>query len=268
MNPADDWMNKAMDKDPGKPRFAEQRRALILQRLQRQGSMDVLELARVFDVSEHTIRRDLNRLDAAGVLRKTHGGAVVLDSARLGFDARAGLLAGAKDAIGRSAAGWVEVGQTVVLDAGSTTLAMARALSARPLTVITNALDVAMLFERDPSVRLVLTGGSWHAASRGLRGAAAVEMLARCRADWAVLGACALDLRAGVTVTDEDDAELKRAMVAAASRTLVLADHSKHGSVAPFAVAGWGRIDRLVTDRPWPELAALGVVLQIAAPPG
>jgi DeoR/GlpR family transcriptional regulator of sugar metabolism len=247
------------------PRFAEERRARLLDILRQRGRMEVLELAQMFGVSEHTIRRDLNQLDAEGVLQKTHGGAVMLDSARLGFEARSALLERAKGGIGKTAATLIEPGSTVILDAGSTTLALARALTARPLSVVTNSLDIAVLFDRDPAVQLVLTGGTWTPDARALRGTAAREMLALCRADWAVLGACALDVRAGVTASYEDDAAVKRAMVAAASRTMVLADHSKQGSVAPFHVAAWQQVSLLMTDVHWAEVAQLGVDVRLAA---
>jgi DeoR/GlpR family transcriptional regulator of sugar metabolism len=249
------------------PKFAAERRERILRWLQQQGRVEVLDLARMLEVSEHTIRRDLLELQARGALQKTHGGAVALATARLGFEARAGVLAKAKGAIGQAAAQLVEPGQTVILDAGSTTLAMARALTARPLTVITNALDVAALFDRDPAVQLLVTGGTWQPQQRALWGPAAHDLLAHCRADWAVPGACALDARMGVTASDEADAAIKRAMVAAATRTLILADHSKQQSVAPFAVATWPQVHTLVTDRAWPEVAALGVQVKVAGKP-
>lgn len=247
-----------------RPRFAEERRARILKSLQQQGRVEVLDLARMFGVSEHTIRRDLLALQAQGALQKTHGGAVMLNTARLGFAARAGVLARAKDAIGQAAAELIEPGQTVILDAGSTTLAMARALQVRPLTVITNALDVAALFDRDDAVQLVLTGGTWQPQARALWGPAAHALLANCRADWAVPGACAVDARLGATAIDEADAAVKRAMIAAAARTMILADHSKQHGVSPFTVATWLQVHTLVTDRAWPEVAALGVSVRVA----
>ncbi|MEW6707226.1 MAG: DeoR/GlpR family DNA-binding transcription regulator [Pseudomonadota bacterium] len=256
-----------------RPRFAPERRARILEWLREHGRVEVLDLARMLGVSEHTIRRDLLDLQAQGALQKTHGGAVALDTARLGFEARVGVLPQAKQAIGQAAAERVQPGQTVILDAGSTTLAMARALRARPLTVITNALDVAQLFDRDPRVQLVLTGGTWQAEQRALWGPAVLAQLAACRADWAVPGACALDVRMGVTASDEADAAVKRAMIGAAARTMILADHSKHQSVAPFVVAPWAQVHTLVTDRAWPEVAAQGVEMLVVderapAPPG
>ncbi|MEK8033491.1 DeoR/GlpR family DNA-binding transcription regulator [Ideonella sp. DXS29W] len=246
------------------PRFSEERHARILKQLQEKGRVEVLGLARMLGVSEHTIRRDLLDLQAQGALHKTHGGAVSLDTARLSFAERSGVLAEAKRAIGRVGAALIQPGQTVIIDAGSTSLSLAQALTVRPITVITNSLDVAALFDKDPGVQLVLTGGTWQAASRALWGPAARDMLMHCRADWAVPGACSVDLAMGVTVTDEADAATKRAMITAAARTMVLADHSKQHNVSPFGVARWPEVHTLVSDRPWPEVEALGVRVLLA----
>nr|WP_281376986.1 hypothetical protein [Deinobacterium chartae] len=171
----------------------------------------------------------------------------------------------AKEQIGRAAAERITAGQSVLLDAGSTTLALAQCLQARPLTVITNSLDIAALFDRDPEVRLIVTGGAWDARARAFRGHAAEQALAGYRADWTVLGTCALHLQAGATVLEEADAALKRAMVAAGLRTLLLADHTKRDQTVPHRVLAPQDLGTVVTDRPWPELAALGVQVVVAA---
>lgn len=252
---------------PAPPRFTHERHARILDWLNAHGRVEVLELARLLEVSEHTIRRDLEALQASGVLQRTHGGAVSIDTSRLGFGGRSAVLAKVKDALGHTGAGLIEAGQSIVLDAGSTTLAMARALTVRPLTVITNSLDVAAVFDRDRAVQLVVLGGVWQPEHRAFWGHATCEMLANHRADWAVPGVCAVDLAAGVTATEEPDAMLKQAMVRVARRTMVLADHAKVDDVAPYRVADWPQVHTFVTDRPWPELAAKGVDVRLAADP-
>jgi len=250
--------------DSQSPRFTAERQRRIAQMLREQGRVEVLELARLLQVSEHTVRRDLLALQGQGLLQRTHGGAVTLDTQRLGLGDRAAVLADAKAAVGRAAAALVEPGQTVVLDAGSTPLAMARALTVRPLTVITSSLDVAALFAGDPQVQIALTGGTWQHANRALWGPAAVAMLANCRADWAVPGACAIDAQLGVSAPDEADAALKRAMIGCARRTLILADHSKLGSTAPFHVAPWAKVHALLIDEPWAEGEAAGLPIVVA----
>lgn len=247
------------------PRFAPERGARILEVLQAQGRVEVAELAQRFGVSEHTVRRDLAALQAQGLLRKTHGGAVAPDSTRLGLRSRQAVLPEAKQAMARAAAALIEPGQTVILDAGSSSLALAAALTARPLTVITNSLDIARVFEADPAVQLLLTGGAWDPANRALTGPAALALMQQVRAHWAVPGACSVSLEAGVTAVFEADAALKRAMVAAARRTLVLADHAKREQVSPFHVADWPQVTTLVTDQPWPALARRrGVTVVVA----
>ena len=253
-----------METDSRSPRFTAERQRRIESVLREQGRVEVLELARLLQVSEHTVRRDLLALQERGLLQRTHGGAVTLDTQRLGLGERAGVLTDAKAAVGRAAAALVEPGQTVVLDAGSTPLAMARALTARPLTVITSSLDVAAIFAGDTQVQMALTGGSWQHGNRALWGPAAVAMLANCRADWAVPGACAIDARLGVSAPDEADAALKRAMIACARRTLILGDHSKLGNTAPFHVAQWSQVHALLIDEPWVEGEAAGVPVVVA----
>jgi DeoR/GlpR family transcriptional regulator of sugar metabolism len=250
--------------DSQSPRFTAERQRRIERLLREQGRVEVLELARILEVSEHTVRRDLLALQSRGVLQRTHGGAVTLDTSRLDLAARAAVLPQAKAAIGRAAAALVEPGQTLVLDAGSTPLAMARALTVRPLTIITSSLDIAALFADDAEVAIALTGGTWQRANRALWGAAAVSMLAHCRADWAVPGACAIHATLGVSAPDEADAAMKRAMVACARRTLILGDHSKLGNVAAFRVADWSQVHRVVLDAPWPEGEAAGVPVHAA----
>jgi DeoR/GlpR family transcriptional regulator of sugar metabolism len=253
-----------MHADPQSPRFTAERQRRIEDLLREHGRVEVLDLARMLQVSEHTVRRDLLALQARGILQRTHGGAVTIDTSRLGVAARAAVLPEAKAHVGLAASAFIEPGQTIVLDAGSTPLAMARALSARPLTVITNSLDVAELFGADPRIHLALTGGTWQREQRALWGPAALAMLQAVRADWAVPGACAIDATLGVSAPDEADAALKRAMIACARRTLILGDRSKLAGVAPFHVADWSQVHALVLDEPWPEGEAAGVPLRVA----
>ena len=254
-----------MNSDAQSPRFTAERQRRIEALLREQGRVEVLELARILQVSEHTVRRDLLALQSQGVLQRTHGGAVTLDTSRLDLAARAAVLPEAKAAIGRAAAALIEPGQTLVLDAGSTPLAMARALTVRPLSIITSCLDIAALFADDPQVSIALTGGTWQRTQRALWGPAAIAMLAQCRADWAVPGACAIHATLGVSAPDEADAATKRAMIACARRTLILGDHSKLQNVAAFRVAAWSQVDTLLLDEPWPEGSAAGLPVRVAA---
>ncbi len=228
--------------------FAPERQQRILAALGHEGRVAVPDLARTLGVSEDTIRRDLKALAARGFLHKTHGGAVTLDASRMAWNDRAALQSEAKTRIGARAAQLVHAGDSVILDAGSTVLELAHHLRVRPLSVLTNSLDIAAVFIADRDVQLSLTGGDWHTRSRYLVGASALDTLARRRADWAFLGACAVHPAQGLTSVSDADAAVKRAMLDAADRTVVLADSSKAGQIAPHLVAPLARLYALVTD--------------------
>ena len=156
--------------------FSQERQRRILSELEQRGRVEVSELAGCFGVSEDTVRRDLKALAGRGYLQKTHGGAAALDPGRMSWAARADLRGDAKAAIGALAATLVQPGQTVLLDAGSTVLELARRLNARPLNVVTNSLDIAALFAADDGVALSLTGGDWDRRSRYFTGVSALEL--------------------------------------------------------------------------------------------
>ncbi len=239
--------------------FTKERQNRILAELRLAGRVEVAALAQRHGVSEHTIRRDLGALELRGHLQKAHGGAVALDTPHLDWPGRASALPGAKDRIGQIAAALIAPGQTLFLDAGSTTLAFAQRLMVRPVTVITNSLDIAAVLAEEADMTLIVTGGVWDRTTRSFQGTAAWETVRRYRADWAILGTCALHQDAGATAIQEGEAATKREMAAAALHTMVLADHSKRDAVVAHIVLTPAQIGTLVTDRPWPELEALGV---------
>jgi DeoR family glycerol-3-phosphate regulon repressor len=238
--------------DPVTPRFAQERQQQIAQALRDRGRVEVAALARRYAVSQDTIRRDLRLLAARGLVQKTHGGAVALQPHALPAADRAGVLAGAKRAIAAAAAAHVRAHQTIFVDGGSTTLALAQALrgadAPRPLVVVTPSFDAAAALLDDPRIRLVLAGGAWHPGARIFVGAQALATLRAHRADLAFLGACALHPRVGLTASDAGDAELKRAMIDGAAQRIVLTDASKLDTVAPHAVCGLDAVDRVICD--------------------
>lgn len=256
--------------------FTKERRERVLVRLRHDGRVEVGALAQELDVSEDTVRRDLRALAAAGHLQKTHGGAVALDPARMSWSAREHVAADAKQAIGVAAVELVRPGQTIVLDAGSTVLSLTHALLAahqvRPLTVVTNSLDVAAVLDADPDVVVHVTGGEWDRHSRFLVGPAAVAAVERYRADWAFLGACSLDSGAGATSVDPRDAAVKVAMARSARQVAVLADRTKIGTTSTHLVLPPHEIDVLVTDvadvaEQWHEHPTAVVVVEPTAGP-
>ena len=234
------------------PRFATERQQRIAQTLREQGRVEVAGLAAEYGVSEDTVRRDLRQLAARGLVQKTHGGAVALHATVLPTAQRAGLLTGAKRAIAVAGARHVQPNDTLFIDGGTTTLALVQALKAadapRPLTLVTQSLDVALAVTDEPQIRLVLAGGTWLPASRIFVGDAALATVRAHRADIAFLGACALHPRAGLTAHDPQEAALKRAMVDGAARRIVLTDATKLDVVAPSAVASIDDLDLVISD--------------------
>lgn len=234
----------------GLPMFAEERRKRILDDLIRLGRVTVQDLASHLQVSEDTIRRDLKHLADHGYLQKTHGGAVMLDTPRLTYTQRASVLSTNKVRIGQTAARLIQPEQTVFIDAGSTTLAAAQALSEQDLhlTVITNSLEVAHCFEHKPTVQLIVTGGLWNQTLRHFHGHTCVQTIQEFRADVALIGAAALHPTAGNTTPYQEDALVKRAIFSSSVRRMVLTDHTKLGLVSSSFIAPTSEIDVLVTD--------------------
>ncbi len=229
-------------------KFTQERQREILDELTRSGRVEVPSLATEFGVSEATVRRDLAALSAQGYLQKTYGGAVTLDAPKLGWAVRAGLRSEEKARIGAAAVSFIEPSQSVILDAGSTNFELAVRIEVRPLTVITNSLDIAAVFEGDREVALLLTGGEWDPVVRHLNGPPALAMLELCRADWTFLGATGVHSDAGVTSAYLDNAAVKRAMVAASPKTVVMADHTKIGEIGPHFVTSLDKVHAVVTD--------------------
>lgn len=249
------------------PRFAQERQSLIAQLLRDRGRVEVSELAPRFGVSEDSIRRDLRLLVAQGMARKTHGGAVALQLAPLAAGARVAVAQGAKQVIGQAALAQVAAHQTLFIDAGSTTLAFAQALRAaealRPLTVVTASYDVFAALADDPRLQLVLTGGPWDPVTRAFAGPQARAVVASYRADLALLGACAIHPRLGLTAVDAEDAALKRALIDGAAHRVLLSDASKLETVAPHAVCPLSDLDLVVCDAAPPWLMAAVKVQQV-----
>jgi len=228
---------------------AAARHQAILQHLALQGQAGVAELAAALGVSDDTIRRDLARLEAQGLLRKGHGGAVLPDVPALPRRAREQLLPQIKQALGRAVAERIPAGASLMLDAGSTTLAVAQALRGEHL-VVTHSLDIANALAERPEIRLVLAGGRWDPAQRLFAGPEAEQTVRRYRADLAILGACAVHPELGLTASAEADAAVKRAMIDSSANRWLVTDHLKFDRIAPHALAPLAIFARLFSDRP------------------
>jgi DeoR/GlpR family transcriptional regulator of sugar metabolism len=231
------------------PALPDERRQIILDRLARHGRVLAGDLAREFGASEDTIRRDLREMAAAGQCRRVYGGALPLSPASGPLAARRAEAPERKAALGRAAAALARPGEIVFFDAGSTNAAIARALApGLGVTVATNAPDIAADLVGRPGVELIVIGGRVDPRSGAALGARALRDALELRVDLAFLGACAVDLRAGVAAFDAEEAEFKRLIAERAKAVAAAVTTDKLGTAAPFAVAPVSLLTHLVVE--------------------
>lgn len=225
----------------------------ILEVLHRDGRLQVRKLAEHFGVSTVTIRTDLEYLEQRGLLRRTRGGAVPAETKRfeLPLEETRQVHAREKERIGHHAAALVRDGETIILDVGSTTTELARALppSLRNVVVITSGLNIALLLESHPGITVIVTGGTLRPLQHSLVNPYGSLLLQEINADKAFIGCNGVHPDKGFTNTNLQEAEIKRAMMEAARETIVLADHSKLMQVAAARIGPLEAAHLLVTDR-------------------
>jgi DeoR/GlpR family transcriptional regulator of sugar metabolism len=227
-----------------------ERRQAILERLARDGKVVVADLGSSLEVSLDTVRRDLQELAEAGLLRRVHGGALPPAVGARPYAVRREQAPAAKAAIALATARLVRDGQVIMLDAGTTTLEVARRLPAElRATVITNSPPIAEALAEHPSVDVKVLGGALDKDARALVGAATVDALRSLRADVLVLGVCSLHPEIGITVLDLEESYVKRAMIANAAEVVAVSSADKLGSAAPYVVGSLDELTHLVTER-------------------
>ena len=226
-----------------------ERRQEILVRVERDGRVVASELVSSLGVSEDTVRRDLRDLAEQGLLHRVHGGALASSPPAASFTQRLEIAHEAKAALAEAALPMLLGARVIVLDGGTTTLEFARRL---PLlydgTVVTNSPPVASSLANHPRAGVMLVGGRLLKESQVAVGAAAVEAFHTVRADICVLGICSLHPDVGVTVPDDEEAYVKRAMIASAGEVIALATADKLRTASPWVVAQLADLDHLVTD--------------------
>ena len=236
-----------------------ERLTAILELLSRDSKVDVDEAAARLGVSDATIRRDLDHLAQQQLLTRTHGGAVPNSTSYdLPLRFKTGRQAAAKQRIGEAAAALVPAGSVVGMNGGTTNTEVARALAARgdlaehtdgvPLTIVTNALNIAYELTVRPQVKIVVTGGVARSRSYELTGPLATGIFDRLALDVAVIGVDAIDPEAGATAHHEGEAMINQLMAGRAGRVVVVADSTKLGRRAFARIWPAAKLDVLVTD--------------------
>lgn len=231
--------------------MAEERRRQIVEILASDGRVQVDELAKRFDVSAVTIRKDLVDLEDRGLLQRTHGGAVYVHKSRfsLSFLEKLQLQSQEKQAVAATAMKYIKEGDTLILDAGSTALALAQLLKGefRKLSIITCSIPVALELSLT-SWDLFLVGGQVRHHSLALIGPAGVTTLENYHADKAFVGTTGLTLKQGYSTPNPLDAQMKQAILRAADATYVITDSTKIGHSALAKFAQLEEVSMLITD--------------------
>jgi len=234
----------------------EERRRAILEILQRDGRVLVMDLAREFKTSQVTIRKDLESLHAHGLIHRTHGGALPAREGALEdptLREKEKLHHKEKLRIAATAAAMVQEGQVVILDSGTTTTEIARALRKfRSLTIVTNAVNIAAELSVT-AVEVILTGGTLRKNSFSLVGPIAEETLHRLNADLLFLGVDGFDVHYGLSTPNLLEAKVNRVMVEIAKRKVAVCDASKFGRRSLSLIAPTAALDEVITDRGTPK---------------
>lgn len=239
--------------------YAPERQREIVRRARQDGRVEVAALAEDFGVAGETIRRDLAVLEREGVLRRVHGGALPAET--FGFEAPVAVreteMAAEKEHIAKAALAELPPDGTVALDAGTTTMQLARALPDDcRLTMVTNSLPIAVQLSSHPHLTVLVVGGRVRGTTQAQVDRWALRALAEIRVDVAFMATNGLSVERGLTTPDLNEASVKEAMIASARRVVVLADHTKVGA---DHFAQFGRvsdIDVLVSDSGLDDAAA------------
>lgn len=231
--------------------LAAERRDVLVSRLRRDGKLISRDLAVEFGVSEDSVRRDLRDLAAAGLCQRVHGGALPASPAVDTHEHRSWLAPESKQRVGARAAELIMPGTTVIVDGGTTGLAIANSL--RPdlnATVITHSPVTAAALTDHPMADVIIIGGRLHKRSSCACGAAAAEAADGITADLFLMVVAGIHPRAGLTVGDPDEATMRRILVGRAADTFVVASIEKIGTVAPYTTVDLPAVAGLVTDAP------------------
>jgi DeoR/GlpR family transcriptional regulator of sugar metabolism len=228
-----------------------QRREKIFEMIKEDGSAKVVELARIFKVTEVTIRQDLEKIEAEGLIVKEHGGAFlknVEDQVRtISLVHQENM--DKKERIAEKCLEYIESGDTIILDSGSTTTEIAKKLRGlKNLTVITNALNIALLLGTESGIDVIMTGGEFKPPTLSLTGQKAADFFKGLNVQKLFLATAGISLKSGLTYPSISDLVVKKAMIDAAETTYLVADSTKMGKSALASLGALSLIDYIITD--------------------
>ncbi|MBN2072556.1 MAG: DeoR/GlpR transcriptional regulator [Actinobacteria bacterium] len=232
--------------------LGEERREYILNQIKKTGSVNAIDIARTLNVSEATIRRDLNRLSRKGLARRTYGGAMAIIpvGTEMKFNTQKEKFIDEKKRIALAASRLIEGNDVIMIEAGTTGIQIALNISSiKNLTVITNSCDIATLLAKtNPEFNIILSGGILRTETHSLIGPIADYSLSSINVDKAFIGITGIDITKGITATDHIEAQTKKRIIECAKKVIALCDHSKLGHISVNCVAPVNKIDVLITD--------------------
>jgi len=238
------------------PTGLNERQKTIMERLEADGEVRLGDLKSMFDVTEMTLRRDLEKLEQEGLLRRIFGGAILVGR-DIALKDRTGVMAEEKARIGRLAASLIQPGDYVFIDGGTTTIEVARAIKpGLDITVVTNALNVAHELQ-EKKIATIVTGGMILEATSTLIGPFAESLVGSMAYTRVFLGTTGLSAQHGFSNSNMYEAEIKKTAIRKAAEVNVVVDHTKFGGKELISFAGLGQVHRMITDRlPEPPLLA------------
>ena len=232
------------------PDIGAARQQAIVRFVEQNGSARVASLAQALNVSEMTIRRDLDALASAGHLLRTHGGASTVSTATPSLNLRMGHMAHAKEAIARKAIGLIGLEDRIFMGGGSTVLALARQMISAPrCRVLTSTIPVATAAIGDGRHKVEITGGMYNPDFQNLRGDRVLLTVRERYFDISFISPHAIDAETGVLDVGDQQALLQPILASQSKRHVILADHSKIGRSASFRTLPWSSVSTLVIDK-------------------
>ena len=234
-----------------KPMLPIERREEILRKLMQEGRVVVGELANHYDVTEETIRRDLEKLEADGYAKKTYGGAVRNDSmtTELPYTVRKQTNVSGKKYIAERIGTLISDGESLLLDSSTTALFTVKSIvNKKKLTIVTNSVEILLDLPQGHDWNVISTGGTYHGESMSFYGNAAEDVIGKYHADYAILSCKGLDFEKGITDTRETFAELKKSFLHSARKVILAVDHTKFDQISFVRIADLDTVDAVVTD--------------------
>lgn len=235
--------------------FQEERKEKIISILQSQNRIKVLELVEILEVSEATIRRDLQELEESGFLKRTHGGAILNPSSNIepSFNEKEITFLDEKKYISKLASDFISEGDIIIIDSGTTTIQMIPFICNKKITAITNSIAIAFALGSYENINLIVIGGQHRAVTKAVVGSFSKEMLSKLHANKAFIGTNSLDLNLGATTPNIEEASTKNQMINSSDEVFLLCDNSKFNKISFVKFADIREIDYLITDFKTPE---------------